>query len=300
MASASTAPARRGLGLLALGLILLGLGVVLAWGLNSRVPAPASPPAVTPASALAEAPPPPPEADEDGILALRPTAATLLRLAGEARIFVLVFPDLNAQAATMNRVAALVEKAGFARDRLASTEELATAIAASGDTAATWYLAHDYSAGDLARFFALAGSGAAPGLSPAEAWLGTQYARLRALAGNDFALLTLTGDTSVADEAMRAAVLRHEIAHGHFFTRPGFAARTLAIWREEMTTAERDAFGRHLAREGYDTANDTLVANEAMAYLAFTPDPRLFRPEALGLSPERAAALRALYQAAAR
>ena len=238
------------------------------------------------------------EADEDAILAMRPAAPVLLRLAGESRVFVLVFPDLVAQAATMNRVAALVEKAGFARDRLATSEELATAIAARGETPATWYLAHDYSAADLARFFQLAAS-RNQALTAEEAWLQAWLAPLhRGNSPDDFALLTLTATAPGSDETMRAAVLRHEVSHGRFFTRPAFAERVMAVWREGMTAEERTAFTDFLASEGYDTGNERLMANEAMAYLAFTPDPRLFKPATIGLAPERAAALRLLYERA--
>lgn len=286
------APRRSGLGWLVLAVAVLAAGAW--WHGLPQLWLPSPPPVATPA-ATAEAFA---EADEDAILALRPAAPLMLRLAGEARVFVLVFPDLVAQAATMNRVAALVEKAGFARDRLATAEELARAIAARGDTPATWYLAHDYSAADLRRFFQLAASGAQP-LSTDEAWLQAQLPPLRASAGaDDFALLTLTANTGGGDEVMRAAVLRHEVAHGRFFTRPAFAARVMTLWREGLTTEERGAFTAYLAGEGYDTGNEALMANEAMAYLAFTPDPRLFKPEAIGFTTERAAALRLLYERA--
>ncbi len=281
-----TPPRRGGLVLLVFAAAVLA-GVV--WWQGMVLPPPPAAPPATSLLALGEA-------DEDAILALRPTAPVLLRLAGERRVFVLVFPDLAAQGATMNRVAALVEKAGFARDRLATAEELARAIAARGDTAATWYLAHDYSAADLARFFRLA-AGAGQALSAEEAWLQAQLVPLQA-EPEDFALLTLTADAGGSDEVLRAAVLRHEVSHGRFFTRPAFAARVLALWREGMTAEERAAFTAFLAAEGYDTGNERLMANEAMAYLAFTPDPRLFKPAAIGMAPERAAALRLLYERA--
>jgi hypothetical protein len=298
MPEAVIRPRRSGLAWLVLAAMAMAAGawwygLPLAW---LPAPSPAPPPAAPPvgtamAAALAEA-------DEDAILALRPVAPVLLRLAGEPRVFVLVFPDLAAQAATMNRVAALVEKAGFARDRLATAEELARAIAARGDTPATWYLAHDYSAADLRRFFQLAASGAQP-LSADEAWLQAQLPPLLANAGaEDYALLTLTANAGGSDEVMRAAVLRHEVAHGRFFTRPAFAARVMTLWREGLTAEERSAFTTYLAGEGYDTGNERLMANEAMAYLAFTPDPRLFKPEAIGFGTERAAALRLLYERA--
>ena len=274
------------------GLLALGLGaaalVPVGWWLLAP-PATSGPPGEAP----------PPEADEAGILAMRPGVATLVRLAGEARIFVLVFPDLSTQAMTMNRVAALVEKAGFPRDRLVSPEELQSAILASGDQPNTWYLAHDYSSADLAQFFALAARGSHP-LNSAEAWLGTQLARIRALAGNDAALLTIAADSGAASEPLRPAILRHEVAHGWYFTRPAFANRVLAIWRESLTAAEREAMLRYLGQEGYDTGNERLMANETMAYLAFTPDLRIFNPESLGISAVRATLLRQLYEVALR
>ena len=278
-------------------LALAALAAGAGWlGLPAPAPTPTPGPAPGPEAVVADAVVDAlAEVDEDGILALRPNAPMLLRLSGEGRVFVLVFPDLAAQAATMNRVAALVEKAGFPRDRLATAEELAGAIAARGDTPATWYLAHDYSAADLARFFRLAAGRNQP-LTAEEGWLQARLAPL--LGGGDFALLTLTATASGSDDAMRAAVLRHEVSHGRFFTRPAFAAQVMALWREGMTAEERAAFTEFLAGEGYDTGNEQLMANEAMAYLAFTPDIRLFKPAAIGLGPERAAALRRLYEKA--
>jgi hypothetical protein len=269
--------------------VLAAVLAVGVWWYAQPEASPPTPPAASEALRL-------PEADEDAILALRPAAPMLLRLASENRVFVLVFPDLASQAAAMNRVAALVEKAGFARDRLATAEELAGAIAARGDTPATWYLAHDYDAADLTRFFRLAAAGPLP-LTAAEDWLRLQLPPLHDAAGAEgFALLTLTATGT--DEVMRAAVLRHEVSHGRFFTRPAFAARVLALWREGLSAEERAAFTAYLQREGYDIGNERLMANEAMAYLAFTPDTRLFTPEALGFSTDRAAALRHLYESA--
>ncbi len=266
---------------------------ILAYQVRPHSPGAARFTEATPAEGL-------PEADEAALLELRPAAPSLLRLAGQPGIFVLLFPDLAGQAAAMNRVAALVEKSGFPRDRLATPAELAAAISSRGDNANTWYLAHDYAAQSLQQFFALADRTSAP-LTEAEAWLRQQLARMEALAGNQgFALLTLSGEPGNQDPAMRAAMLRHEVAHGWFFTRPAFATQVNTIWREHMNRTERTALLGFLAREGYDTANEELMANEAMAYLAFTPDRRLFRPESLGISAGRAAALRALYEAALR
>jgi hypothetical protein len=79
-------------------------------------------------------------------------------------------------------------------------------------------------------------------------------------------------------------VLRHEIGHGHYFTIPGFAEHVHAVWRHRFSEAERAAFRAFLAREGYDPTNEDLLANETMAYLLFTPDPRFFAPAMVGLA----------------
>lgn len=240
-----------------------------------------------------------PALDEAAILDRRPERPELVRLAGEERVFVLIFPTLDQQAAAMNRVAALMEKADMPHDRLTAPDELARAIAAHGDTPGTWYLAHDYNGRQLERFFTLA---AATGvaLSAEEGALRDLSQRMRGVAGTEFALLTMSSEATDLDPVMRAAILRHEVSHGWFFTRPAFAARVREIWRHELSETERDAMVRFLGAEAYDTTNLELVMNEAMAYLAFTPDQRLFAPKNLGIAPERAAAIRALYQAALR
>ena len=81
---------------------------------------------------------------------------TIFRLADNPRILVLDFPSLAEQGRMLNRVAALIEKAGLPRDRVLNDAELDAAIAARGETAETFYFGHNYRATDLAKFFALA------------------------------------------------------------------------------------------------------------------------------------------------
>jgi hypothetical protein len=301
--------------LLALGAILAG-ATAGAWFLAAPGPpgAPAEPPpkaeapAASPqlARSLALAPPaqplPPPAAfrlaSEDFIRGHRATAPTVFRLAEHPRVFVLDFPDLDWQGAAMNRIAALIEKAGQPRDRLLPDIELAAAIARSGDTPATYYYGHNYRGRDLERFFALAERDAVA-LNAAEMWLRDQLSRMREAVptGEDFAVISIPGLEPRIDAAMRAAILHHEIGHGIFFTRPDFAAHVARIWREVFTEAERAGFRRFLEGEGYDPANEEIMMNEAMAYLIFTPDPRFFSPAMAGLAEGRAEELRAALRA---
>ena len=266
----------------ALTLALAGVGGA-AWVLSD--PAPAVVPPSRPTIALAS------EAQLAGLLPERPL---LRRLAENPRVFVLAFPDLALQGAALNRAAALIEKAGLPRDRLLQPAELAAVIARSGDTPATWFLGHDYRGEDLARFFELAERDRVA-LGEAELWVRAQLALAMAEAGpGPLALVSVAGPGPQMDAAMRATVLRHEIGHGHYFTLPGFAARVQAVWQGGFTEAERGAFRAFLGREGYDTANDDLMANETLAYLLFTPDARFFAPAMVGMTEPAVERLRGL------
>ena len=254
-------------------------------------------PFVVPPAPPAEATRPPradpPLLSEPELVALLPAEPRVLRLRENPRVFVLLFPTLGEQGAALNRMAALIEKAGLPRDRLLDDDALARAIREQGEAAATWYLGHDYNGTDLARFFALAERDRIA-LSPAELWVRDRFHEARALvaAGDEVALISTANPDHRMDHAMRAAILRHEIGHGHFFTLPALRAHVLRVWRERFQERDRQAFRTFLAREGYDESNETLMANEAMAYLVFTPDPRFFSARHVGRTEAEVARLR--------
>ncbi|MBW8268813.1 hypothetical protein [Caldovatus aquaticus] len=269
-------------------------------GVSPAAGVPAPPPAALPGRAPPQADAGPPLLGEAEILAHRAAVPTLLRLAVNPRVFVLDFPDLASQGAALNRVAALVEKAGLPRDRLLTDSELAAAIARSRDTPETWYYGHDYRGRDLERFFALADRDGIA-LNPLESWVRAQFEHARRLVpeGEEVALISIAAPGPRMTEALRAAILRHEIGHGHFFTLPAYAAHVRRVWREGFTEAERAAFRRFLGAEGYDTEDEDLMMNEAQAYLIHTPDPQIFNAGLLGLPEAQVARMRALMRAGA-
>jgi hypothetical protein len=219
----------------------------------------------------------------------------LIRYAGNPAIFLIDFPTLAAQGAALNRVAALVEKAGLPRDRVLSEAEMVAAIARTGESAATFYFGHNYRGADLARFFALAERDGLA-LSPAEAWLRAQYLLARGLVtiGQEIVLLSLAAPGPEMDEAGRATILRHELSHGRFGTDAAYAAHIREAWTTRFTEADRAAFRAFLGREGYDTAIEELVIDEAQAYLLHTPDPRFFTADHLGVTEADLVRLRGL------
>ena len=228
------------------------------------------------------------------ILAQQVEQPTLVRLAENPRIFVGDFPTLAAQAAALNRVAALIEKAHAPRDRVLTEEELVRHFAATGTAPEEYYFGHNYRGSDLARFFALLarqGLPRRPEEARIEAWLAEMR---RQEPEGEVALITIPRAGPGVDAAAREAILRHEIAHGFYFVDPVFAGYVRRTWAERFTQAERDAFRRFLAAEGYDVAIEDVVVNEMLAYLLFTDDPRFFAPRMVGLDAETIERLRAL------
>ena len=171
--------ARRWPGLLpiAFGLALAaGLGAAAAWWAVHRVDAPPprdkvaaapvqpvihpEPATPQPASVVVLAPPHAPYepklASEAEILADSPDHLEVYRFAARPEVIVLQFPSLAEQGHMLNRVAALVEKAGFPHDRVVSEAELDAGIRATGANPDTFYAGHDYSTAALRRFFDLA------------------------------------------------------------------------------------------------------------------------------------------------
>lgn len=296
------ARARRGPWIAAAVLALAVAGGGTAWLWLERA-APPPPPAEAPAPAPAPARVDPSRlADAAAILAHQAAALTVFRLADNPRILVLDFPSLAEQGRMLNRIAALVEKAGLPRDRVLTDAELAAAIAERGETAETFYFGHNYKAADLARFFALAARDRVE-LNEAERWLARLLADTALAPPGPDGLPRPQAETAVIslaaaeppgrsvagrvaiDASVRAVILRHELSHGEFFTNPAYARHVAHWWRERLSEAERALFRRFLAASGYDPEVEEVMMNEAMAYLMHTPDPRFFGAEALGVTP---------------
>ncbi len=282
--------------LVSLGLLLMRLG----W-LSSRWSS-ASEASVTPVAALAGV---------DAAALAQPALSLPEWLAGHAEdwrsarlqenpaVLVIEFPSLAAQGLTMNRMAALLEKADAPRDRVLGDGELAALIARGGDTLQTFYQGHDYDGAGLARFYALVQR---QGLV-----LNSDELRLRRLLLDQGllaetptglqpqgtqAVITFTatqaddpatpGDETI-DTRRRESVLRHEASHGLFYTRAAYRAYCRRFWLEALNDAQRQQFRGFLARMGYDQRDEELMLNETQAFLLHTPDARAFNAQAVGL-----------------
>lgn len=238
-------------------------------------------------------------ATEQQILDDVPASLTVFRFAGNPQILVLDIASLHEQGEMLNRVAALMEKAGLPRDRVLTDAELGAAIRERGDTVETFYYGHDYPAAALVRFFALADTQRIE-LDPQEERLRALLRQLGWLTPDiSAALISLpaVGADRYVTQASRAAILRHELSHGEFFSNPAYAGYVRDFWRTRLTDAERAGVRRFLGAEEYDTRAEELMYNEMQAYLMFTRDPMFFTPDKAGLAPGRLAELRAEFLA---
>jgi hypothetical protein len=227
------------------------------------------------------------------------TSLTVFRLTDNPRILVLDFASLREQGRMLNRVAAFVEKAGLPHDRVLTDSELDAAIRARGDTVETFYFGHDYAASALARFFERADS--------QRIELDPQEEKLRRLlreegwfapdvAAGLISLPTVGSDPRVTASA-RAAILRHELSHGEFFSNPAYAEYVLDFWTQQLTDDERAGVRAFLGREEYNVRDEELMLNEMQAYLMFTRDPAFFTPERAELTQVRLSELQTRFLA---
>ena len=254
------------------------------------------------------------DADLATMTAHRADRMQVFRFAGNPLVLVIDFPGLAAQGRMMNRLASLIEKSHAPRDRVVGDGELDRLIGAGGDNPATYYFGHDYDATGLTRFYNLAALGAVE-LNAAELLLRTLLLQAGFMKETPSGYATLaperaivsvsqpqaddpaTGQDEAVDADLRAAILRHELSHGEFFTNPGYRDYVAGFWKRQMTEAQRAGFRAFLAAEDYDVSDERLMMNEMQAYLVNTPDPRLFGADFVGLTDEEVETLAARFLA---
>lgn len=279
------------------GLAIVLAAIVIAWLVWPRAPRVLPPAAQTAGERVSPAEPKLPieTATVAQILVHHPTDLSIIRLVENPNIIVLDFASLTRQRTMLDRVAALIEKAGLPRDRILSADELDRAVKADGDMDAGFYYGHDYSAASLRRFFTIADRTHVQ-LTPGEDLLRHLLDQLGWLKPDTIAGLISApgvGANATLTAAARDTILTHELSHGEYFSNPAYASYVHRFFLGTLTPAEQAAFRTYLAGEGYDITNGELVENETQAYLLFTADPEFFSPSQVHMTPARRAELRA-------
>ncbi len=292
-ATAPRGPGRTVLVGTVIAVIIVCGGVGIFWETRpSQVPAP--PTAVAEPQNTVPAQPATPTRTEAEIFDEDVDHLTASWFASNPSILVLDFPDLLTQGEALNRIAAFVEKRGLSHEHVLDDQELAKAISEDNSTVATYYYGHDYRSADIRRFYEAVDAQKLRLSQPERdlRTLLTQEGFLKSNANKAIISIPRKGSDPFVDAAGRQSLLRHELSHGEYFTNPIFAAYVRKFWLSGMTQADRDDFTGFLTRQGYDPANEDLMANETQAHLMNTTDRRYFNSAACGLPLGRLTALR--------
>jgi hypothetical protein len=95
---------------------------------------------------------------------------------------------------------------------------------------------------------------------------------------------------NVTDTA-RSTILSHEMSHGEYATNSGYREFCKSFWHSVMSKEQRAAFRKFLSSNDYNPNDEELMINETQAYLMYTPDPRAFSPEKVGMNAQDIATL---------
>lgn len=257
---------------------------------------------------MVESLPAPRPASFESILATKTDTLQIHSYPARQPVFVIDFPTLAAQGRMFNRIVALVERMGIGQSRVLDDQALAQFIRSTGKTELTFAYGNDFLVSELVIFFNLAEYGTIP-LTAEERALRTflleqglmreRLGFLQAVRPNAV-LLSIPQEKTAGNEPpvsalARQTILMHEISHAEFYTNPLYRAWCRTYWREVLNERQRNALRTFLAKSGYDPSNEELMINEAQAYLLYTPDPRAFNAQMVGLSERDLAAMRAAF-----
>lgn len=223
----------------------------------------------------------------------------IFRFHDDPLILVVDCPNLHEQGMMFDRIAALIEKADAPHDRVLTRAEFRTMLAGSHQTVATYYYGDDYPAAALRKFFRLA---AAEDIELTKQELRLEdivrsEGFLKADANGAVISIPQAAGSSRITWRSRAVILRHELAHGAYFTTPSYRRFVYHFYKAQMTPAQQNDFRNFLIRDGYDPHDHDLIVNETIAYMIFTRDPEYFNAQAVGLTNAALASLRQRFEA---
>lgn len=252
--------------------------------------------------------PTPQTARYEQILSARSDAIQVFAYPGRQPIFVIDFPTLAAQGRMFNRIVALVERMGVGRARVLDDYELAQFIRSVGKTELTFAYGNDFLVSELVVFFNLAEYGsialtaeerALRAFLLAQGLIRERFGFLQAARPNAVILSipqeNAGGNEPAVSALARQTILMHEISHAEFYTNPLYRAWCRTYWREVLSDRQRQALRAFLIKSGYDPDNEELLINEAQAYLLYTPDPRAFNVQMVGLTEREIEQMRAAF-----
>jgi len=230
--------------------------------------------------------------------------------ADDPNIYIFDFPNLTQQGRTFNRVTQLTEQFNEPYKRVLTIDEALKYMESLRRTQADFAFGHDILVSELVLFFNLAERDKVElfaeetvlrdfaieqGLM--KVWRGF-YTALKP----DAVILSIPqtqekreNEPRVSDLARRA-IFTHEISHGEYYVNPYYTKYCQKFWFDVLNDAQRDVFKKFLSSYNYSLNQEELLINEMQAYLMFTPDPRSFSANKLGITDEELEAMRDLFR----
>jgi len=245
-------------------------------------------------------------ADFPSILHAQSNILTVWRYADNKNILIFDSPNLTSQGRMFGRATQLTEQYNEPYKRVLSTEEITKYLESIRRTQADYAFGYDLLVNELVLFFNLADRDKIE-LFPEELQLRDfliEQGAIQAWRGfyramqPDLVVLAIPQTQEKHDnepkvsELARRAIFTHEIAHGEYYANPYYANYCRNFWNTVLTEVQKNAFRKFLSNYNYSINMDELMVNEMQAYLMFTPDPRSFNAEKLGVSEDELESMR--------
>ncbi|MBI3148772.1 MAG: hypothetical protein HYZ17_09715 [Betaproteobacteria bacterium] len=245
------------------------------------------------------------------ILATASKTRTAYRLADNPRVIVLDMPDVRDQGGMFGRLVLFIERGNAPKTRLMLIPEVQGWLKQNKSTMESLTVGNNLRASELARFFNTARY-QAEALTADErqlydwllAWnVLREEANGVSVVAPEHILISFPQASSVAGcngcsvtQAQRETIAKHEFAHAKLATDLAYQHYCEWFWSQALPPAMRERFTRFLHTRGYDPNNRELLANEAQAFLLYTPDPSMFSAQLLGVTEAELQAMRNLFE----
>ena len=250
--------------------------------------------------------------DVNEILSHKSDQLNVWSLKSNPSIYVFDFPSLIMQGKTFNRSTYFTEQAFFnsGYPKVNSNAEMQEYYESVKRTQANFAYGHDTLVSELVQFFNLAEKDKIE-IYPEEIalrdfmieqglirfWRGFYQAVMP-----NVVLLSIPqqqdkkADEPAVSEMARRAVLKHELAHGEYFTNEYYANYCRKYWNESLTDKQRKLFMDFLTIHNYNIGNADLIVNEMQAYLMFTSDANSFSSAKLGVTEPELETMRKMFR----
>lgn len=250
-------------------------------------------------------------ASANEIIATSSKGRNAYRLADNPRVIILDMPDIRDQGLVFGRLVLFIERANAPKSRLMFLPEVQGWLKQNKASLESLTVGNNLRASELARFYNTArfqGEALTGDERQLYDWLLAWNLLQEGPNGvtatmPEHILISFPQASSVSGcntcsvtQAQRETIAKHELAHAKLATDLAYQHYCEWFWSQALTPSLRERFTRFLQARGYDPNSRELLANEAQAFLMYTPDPTMFSAQLLGVTEAELQAMRNLFE----